>query len=59
MNGTGDNYVKQKKPDLQRQILHAFSHKQNLDVKTKKNHESRRGTTWEKEGNQQEWAEGQ
>lgn len=31
MNGIGDHYIKQHKPDLERQNLHVFSHTRNLD----------------------------
>jgi hypothetical protein len=33
MDRTGDQQVKQNKPDLERQILHIFSHMKNLDLK--------------------------
>jgi hypothetical protein len=53
MDGTGNHNVKQNKPSSERQILHAFSHKWNLDMKKKKK-ECKRGTVggtdqWEKE----------
>jgi hypothetical protein len=35
MNETGNHYVKQKKPDQGRQILHVLSHVWNIDLKTK------------------------
>jgi hypothetical protein len=33
MDETGDHHVKQNKPSSERQILHIFSHMQNLDLK--------------------------
>jgi hypothetical protein len=33
MYGTRDHHVKQNKQDSERQILHVFSHMQNLDFK--------------------------
>jgi hypothetical protein len=33
MDGTGDDQVKQGKPNSERQILHVFSPMQNLDLK--------------------------
>jgi hypothetical protein len=35
MDGTGDDQVKKNKSDWESQILHAFSHRQNLDSKWK------------------------
>lgn len=32
MDETGDCFVKQNKPDLKRQIFHAFPHINNLDL---------------------------
>jgi hypothetical protein len=34
-SGTGGHNVKQNKPSSERQISHAFSHMQNLDLKVK------------------------
>jgi hypothetical protein len=33
MDGTGDHHVKQNKSDSERQVLHVFSHRQNLGLK--------------------------
>jgi hypothetical protein len=35
MDGTGEYHVKQNKPGAERQISHALSHMQNLDLETK------------------------
>jgi hypothetical protein len=56
MDGTGDYHVKWNKPDSERQIFHVLSYKQNPDLKQKRQ-ESKRGTIWEKEGEQ--WEERQ
>jgi hypothetical protein len=43
MDGIGDHYVKQNKPDSERQISYIFSYIQNLDLKqTKWQHEHKR-----------------
>jgi hypothetical protein len=34
MEVTADHHFKQNKPDSERQLLHAFPHMQNLDLKT-------------------------
>jgi hypothetical protein len=43
------DYVKQNKPDSERQMAHTFSAMQNPDIKRQR-HESVRGTIWEEEG---------
>jgi hypothetical protein len=45
MDGTEDHQVKWNKPDSERQIPHAFSDMQNLDLK-KQSHECKRRTVW-------------
>jgi hypothetical protein len=46
MDGTGDHYVKQEKPRLERQILHIFDHMQNLDLKIIIWLDCKGGTIW-------------
>jgi hypothetical protein len=45
MDGTGDHRVKLNKPDSERQIVHVFYHKWNLDLKQQqqKGHEIKLG----------------
>jgi hypothetical protein len=52
MEGTGDHYVKQNKPDSERWVFHIFSHTQNTDLK--KRHEYKKGTVGEGEPKESE-----